>query len=119
MGVGPDDFKDHSERVENDYSDEVARRSAISRGYYSAFHFVREHGDSYSESNFTYGRGDHGRAKDFLRSIGEVDLADDLHTLQQQRKTADYDIDEELDELDMGTFRHLFNDFMLSVKQVL
>jgi len=103
MVVSPDDFKSHSERIE-DYEDEIARRCAISRRYYYIFHLLREENNPHSQSYFNYGPGDHGEASSFIQRVGYKNLADDLDDLRDARNEADYDIDDNISDLDLATF---------------
>jgi len=113
MGVQPSDFEDHSDRVSGDYNDEISYRSAISRKYYYIFHLIREE----NRSDFSFGHGDHGRAKDLARQKGGRSLADDLDDLRDERNRADYDIDDNVSDLDLATFEHDLQDFILEAKR--
>ncbi|OYR54639.1 hypothetical protein DJ71_27245 [Halorubrum sp. E3] len=116
MGVQPTDFEEHSDRIKDDYDDEISRRCAISRGYYYAFHLTREKGDSHPKGNFNYGAGDHAKAKQFLRKAVGNDLADDLDDLHDKRKTADYDLNDDVDEMFLSIFEHELEEFILDLK---
>ncbi|WP_193308534.1 hypothetical protein [Halorubrum halophilum] len=119
MGVQPTDFKKHSDRTDNDYGDEISRRCAISRGYYYAFHLTREKGDNHPKGKFNYGPGDHGNAKKFLRKAVGKNLADDLDDLHEKRKVADYELDNDVDEMYLSIFQHELEQFILDIKSEL
>lgn len=113
MGVQPSDFEDHSDRISNDYNDEISCRSAISRKYYYIFHLIREQ----NRSHFSFEQGDHGRAKTLARQKGGKSLADDLDDLRDERNRADYDIDDNVENLDLATFEHNLKEFILEAKR--
>jgi uncharacterized protein (UPF0332 family) len=112
MGVNSDDFENHGDRISADYNDEIAYRCTISRKYYHIFHKLRETYPSY----FDFGPGDHGKAKKLIRENVDKQLADDLDDLHSDRKDADYDIDDNIEELDLQTFEHDLNEFILEAK---
>jgi hypothetical protein len=116
MGVSPDDFDDHYGRILDDYDDEISRRCAISRGYYYAFHYVRQVGSSHPEGNFSNGYGDHKKAKQFCSRIGNSGLANQLNELHRRRKQADYDLDDDIDEMDVDAFRMDLDNFLTEFK---
>lgn len=111
MVINPNDFLEHSERIKEKFDDEIARRCAISRGYYYAFHFVHEIGKNHPKSNFQNGSGDKGEAEKFLERIGQKDIADKLQDLRNQRNDADYELDIEIDERDFGKFKQDIEQF--------
>lgn len=100
MGIDPSDIGDHAERVDEEYSDEPARRSVISRKYYHLFHLVRSSTKSHPESSYNFEGGDHGEAKRVLRELVDGDLADSFDDLRKARNRADYDLDDRVDPLD-------------------
>ncbi|MFB6188034.1 MAG: hypothetical protein ABEI86_14365 [Halobacteriaceae archaeon] len=106
----PSDFENHSDRVSNEYNDEISYRSAISRKYYFIFHLIREQNRSY----FSFEQGDHGKAKKLARQKGGPNLADDLDDLRDERNRADYDI---VSDLDLATFEHDLQNFILEAKR--
>lgn len=78
------------------YSEESARRAAVSRAYYAAFCFAR----NYAKDR--YGRGksrssdEHSELIKFYKVLGTadqdfVDIADNLEELRQWRNFCDYD----------------------------
>lgn len=100
MGIEPSDIGDHANRVDQEYSDEPARRSVISRKYYHLFHLVRSSTESHPESDYSYGSGDHGEAKRVLRELVDKNLADSFDSLREDRNRADYDINDRVDSFD-------------------
>lgn len=83
-------------KTEVSYSEESARRAAVSRAYYAAFCFAR----NYAKDN--YGRGksrrpdEHSELIRFYKVLGAanqdfVDIADNLEELRQWRNFCDYD----------------------------
>lgn len=119
MTVQPDDFNDHADRISSSHNDEIARRCAISRKYYYAFHYVRENGQSHPSANFQFGPGDHGRAKGLLKDIGQKQLANLLFKLHKRRKEADYDIGKNIEEKDLNKMESDLNKFINQVRYVL
>jgi len=119
MVVDHADFESHSDRISNRFSDEIARRCAMSRRYYSAFHFVRENGRSDPNSNFTDGGGDHQAAQQLLRAKGRPALAQKLNTLHEERKRADYDIDDTIESIDVNRMERTYREFMNGVRYIL
>jgi len=119
MVVGHEDFERHSKRVNNEFSDEIARRCVMSRVYYSAFHYVRENGRNDPSSNFTSGGGDHGAAQQLLRDKGRRTLAQNLNTLHEERKRADYDLDETIESVDVDRVLRTYRQFMTNVQYIL
>ena len=122
MGVSPADFDKHSRRIFENYDDEISRRCAISRGYYYAFHHVRQAGSSHPKGNFSNGYDAHKKAKQFCRQIGDRSLANQLNELHRRRKQADYDLDDDIDEIDVETFRidldNFLNDFKMHLSGI-
>lgn len=118
----PTDFDEHSERLFSDYDDEMSRRCAISRGYYYAFHHVRQVGHNHPKGNFSDGYDTHKKAKQFCRQIGDSRLADQLNDLHRRRKQADYDIEDEVEKIDVETFRldleNFMNDFKMNLSGI-
>lgn len=112
MGVNPKDFETHADRIDSDYSDEIAWRCAISRKYYCIFHQLRQR----HPSEFQMGGGDHGRAKKLARKKGGKSLADDLDDLHASRKRSDYEINDNIEELDLRTFEQELQQFIISAK---
>ena len=93
LTVSPEDFNKHQKRLTNHFDDEISYRCSISRGYYYVFHYIRSNWNNHPKSDFRFKSGDHGRVRDFLREVGEKDLADTLEDMHDLRKIADYDID--------------------------
>ena len=112
MGVAPDDFRTHADRIFNDYGDEISRRCAISRGYYYAFLYTRKKGSQHPQGNFVYGAGDHGNARDFCREIGGKSLSKQLNGLHEERKKADYELSINVEVIDVKKFRSDLNNFI-------
>lgn len=119
MGVPPTDFDRHSKRIFNNYDDEISRRCAISRGYYYAFHHVRQVGHKHPKGNFSNNHNTHKKAKQFCRRIGDSDLADQLNELHHRRKQADYDIEDDIEKIDVETFRMDLDAFLNDFKMCL
>lgn len=101
MGIEPSDIGDHAHRIEEEYSDEPARRSAISRKYYHLFHLVRSETQPLRVSNYSADGTDHGEAKRVLRELVDNDLADWFDDLREARNRADYELDKTVDSLDI------------------
>lgn len=80
------------------YSSEAARRSAVSRAYYSAFCWVR----NYAEANLGFQKTgthkDHGHLIEHLRKKRRVQLASRLDKLRKWRNACDYN--DEVPDLD-------------------
>lgn len=119
MGVAPDDFRIHADRIFDDYSDEISRRCAISRGYYYAFLYTREKGNQHPRGNFAYGAGDHGNARDFCREIGGKPLSKQLNNLHVERKKADYELSINIEVIDVKKFRGDLNNFISDLTNAL
>lgn len=118
MTVGPDRFKQHAERVADEFEDEIAYRSAISRGYYCAFHHTKQTAESYNERISEKGRA-HREVRKFLERNGHNTLARDLKSLRGDRNEADYDIsDENIEDMDWAIFRNELSNFILDLKQI-
>lgn len=115
MGIDPDEFERHANRVENAFSDEIAFRNVISRKYYHAFHLVRENGDSDPDSNFTQTGHDHKEAPSFLKKKGQKQLANLLMRMRIARNNADYELDKTIDKNDL---RHLNQRHQQFVNQI-
>lgn len=103
MPVSDQEFEDFAHRLDEDYSNEMSRRSAISRHYYGCFHKIRETGNDDRDSDFSFGKGgnDHKEAQDWLRRKGQSKLAQKVHRLHEMRKKADYDIDDTIEDIDV------------------
>jgi len=73
------------------YSQEAAKRSAVSRAYYAAFCWAR----NYAEKNLGFkpkrDSTDHVRLRNHLRNQGYPELASDLNKLRGWRNACDYD----------------------------
>lgn len=78
-------------RAGSGYSEEAAKRSAVSRAYYAAFCWAR----NYAEANWgfrrTGGAEDHKRLREHLRRQSRMQLASNLNRLREWRNTCDYD----------------------------
>lgn len=118
MPISPIDFDRHKDRIRS-FDDEISRRCAISRGYYYAFHATRERGSNHPRGNFNYGPGDHGNAKTFLRRAVDKTFADELDDLHEKRKKADYELDEDVDDMYLAVFEKELEDFIIRLKQEL
>jgi len=84
----------------NDYSQEAAFRSAVSRAYYAVFcyarNFVRDH-EGFSPSNSAR---DHSLVKIHFQKQGQSDIAGKLNDLRRWRNRCDYeDTVDDLSEL--------------------
>lgn len=115
MPVTPDEFNTQSERTKRNFDDEIALRCAISRKYYNVFHFVRENADSHPSVEFQE-QGDHTRVVNFIDDIGRSNLSDDVAWLKRKREEADYDLDEEFDEMDYEMFNREFQSVMSNLR---
>ena len=77
-------------RQGNDYSQEAAFRSAVSRAYYAAFcharNFIR---DRESFSPYTNAL-DHSRVREHFRQQGRFDISNILNYLRRWRNACDY-----------------------------
>ncbi len=73
------------------FSDEAAKRCAISRAYYGAYCYAR----NWAEDNAGFKRSgepdDHGRLVQQYRSIRKFDVASILTTLRERRNDCDYE----------------------------
>jgi len=73
------------------YSEEAAKRSAVSRAYYAAFCWAR----NYAEANWGFRRTataeDHRRLREHLRGQRRMRLASNLNKLRGWRNDCDYD----------------------------
>lgn len=117
MAVYPSHFKDNANQLARDYTTEIGRRSAISRGYYWAFHYIR----SNARTEFSYfGDGrDHGRNEEFLRNKDKDNLADTYGDLREIREYADYHTGRNIDQVDLETFMEELDEFMDQVTEFL
>lgn len=111
MPVSPDDFATCADQLTSNGSDEISRRSAISRRYYYIFHKVREENDNHADSRFSYRGGDHQEAVDFLKRIGYNNLADGYHDIRVKRNEADYDISNSIGQFEYQMFLADLEDF--------
>jgi uncharacterized protein (UPF0332 family) len=89
-------------------------RSAVSRGYYAAFHEARQ---LLQQCGFTVPRGEQAHAFLWLRlsNCGHPDLAHagaELNDLRGQRNWADYDFDQSLDQSTAGDYVQAARDFV-------
>jgi hypothetical protein len=78
------------------YSDEAARRAAVSRAYYAAFCFARNYASSRLGFNPTKTGKDHGNLISWYSDWERIQptllgVADNLDELLEWRKTCDYD----------------------------
>lgn len=112
----PNDFSQHADRVDNDYSDEMSRRASITMRYYYIFHRMREENDNHPRSNFTYRTGDHGECSSFLYRLGYNDLADDFDDLRAKRNKANYDISDSIGNFEYQMFQADLEDFELEAQ---
>lgn len=103
MPVSDQDFEQLALRLDSDYSDEISKRCAISRIYYGCFHKIRETGDKDTASNFSFGKGgnDHKEAQNWLRQKNQRKLAQKVNQLHDLRKQADYDLNKNIDDIDV------------------
>lgn len=121
MTVGPSDFEDFADRVQNTFSDEIDRRNAIRARYYHIFHLIRENGDSEPEVTFQQDAGDHGRVKDLLDAKGEPGLEQDIAKLHRARRHADYDLDKTVSDADLthkSTIHHRLKTGLMALSWV-
>lgn len=99
-------FYKQSQRSHEKFDDEISRRSAMSRGYYFVFHLIRECFRSHSKAKFgeNDNESDHKKAKKFLEKTNNRQLAKQYYYLHERRKTADYDIDDNISERKINKF---------------
>ena len=72
------------------YSEEAAKRTAVSRAYYAAFCYARQRYSQTDDFKPTYGPEDHKLLRDYLQSKGRVDKADQFNELRSLRNQCDY-----------------------------
>ena len=80
------------------YSEESAKRPAISRAYYAAFCFARNYAHDHLGYTLTKNQSEHTELRRHYRVLGTVksdfeDIADNLDELRQWRNFCDYDDD--------------------------
>ncbi|MCW5881522.1 MAG: hypothetical protein KIS91_11365 [Anaerolineae bacterium] len=83
------------------FGEEAARRCAVSRAYYAAFCFARNHAQIHSGFVLTGTAEDHGRLAEHLRQHGRAGEARRLKRLRQWRNQCDYR--DEIGDLTMMT----------------
>jgi len=90
--IVPEDFLKLAENLFGFGDEEVIYRTAISRCYYYAFHFVRENCGMHSDAFFKYDHEDHKEVIDFFRRVGRRDLASMIRSFRDKRNNADYEL---------------------------
>jgi hypothetical protein len=73
------------------YSEEAAKRTAVSRAYYAAFCYARQRYSQTDDFKPKYGPEDHKLLRDYLQSKGGVEKADQLNELRVLRNCCDYE----------------------------
>lgn len=73
------------------YSSEAAKRSAVSRAYYSAFCLVRNYAEAKLGFQRTKGAKEHTDLRNYLQMKGKVQLVSCLVDLRRWRNACDYD----------------------------
>jgi hypothetical protein len=90
MAFRGQDFLDVAQLLARTCQDEGCRRTAIGRAYYAAFHSARDY--CASIGRVVPQNNPHVELRRNLEQLGQIHLADDLRTLHQMRKNADYDV---------------------------
>lgn len=72
------------------FHNEAAVRSAVSRAYYAAYCYARNHACKKLGFVITKKSKDHGRLRDFFKSRNQIRIAKDLDELKQHRNRCDY-----------------------------
>lgn len=116
MPVEPTDFEDHADDIRTAYDTEIARRCAISRQYYCAFHMVRENGSNHPNAAFQQDGSDHWRARELLKETGNKKLADVLNRLHKHRKQADYELDSSISDTEAEKVATDLRSFLAQVR---
>ena len=83
-------------KTEVSYSEESARRAAVSRAYYAAFCFARNYAEDKCGRGKSRRSDEHSELITFYKVLGTtnqdfVDIADNLEELRQWRNFCDYD----------------------------
>jgi hypothetical protein len=71
------------------YSEEAAKRSAVSRAYYAAFCHARNYAVS-KHGYVTTGMDDHASLREFFKKNKHAGIANDLNQLRNNRNDCDY-----------------------------
>lgn len=121
MSINPKDFFSYSRKLANNSKDrEIARRSSISKGYYYAFHYVRENGKTHPTTDyFRDGGGDHTEVVEFLERMGEKKLSKELSSLQEWRENADYKLTHPIGKNALNGFHGALKQFRNKIKNKL
>jgi uncharacterized protein (UPF0332 family) len=90
--IAPEDFLRLAESLLDFGDEEVIYRTAISRCYYYAFHFVRENYGTHPYANFRYDYTDHEEIIEFFRRVRRRDLASQILSFRNKRNIADYEL---------------------------
>jgi hypothetical protein len=77
--------------LEAHHSEEAAHRSAVSRAYYAAYCYARNHARDREGLILTNRPSDHGLVRRHHLKKGRVDLASELDDLRQWRNSCDYE----------------------------
>ena len=114
MSVIPRDFREHCDNIQEINDSEIVLRNVMSRGYYYAYLYVKTRwGDKDEYPNL---KNKHKEAQKFLEEeIGE-ELANDLSDLHDLRKTADYELNENVVELDMMLSESVRDEIVQTIK---
>lgn len=78
-------------QIGSGYSEEAAKRSAVSRAYYAAFCWTRNYAEAHWEFQRTGGAEDHKRLREHLRNLSKMQIASNLNRLREWRNSCDYD----------------------------
>jgi len=88
------------------FGEESAKRTAVSRAYYAAFCFVRNHEEKEGGFRRTGGPEDHERLRIHLTEKGEEEMAETLLNLRKLRNRCDYkDVVKNLDKMLEDSFQ--------------
>ena len=83
--------RDLQGRTGSGYSAEAANRTAVSRAYYASFCRARDYAKVYQGFRPTETGKDHAGLRKHFRSLGWIEVAEDLEDLHGWRKECDYD----------------------------
>ena len=95
MAVEPRDFLGLAQDACRDDSPEIARRNAISRSYYGAFHAARQAAQRLDWPEYANG-GTHSRLASLFENRQKKSVAYRLRALHRMRCAADYDLATEI-----------------------
>lgn len=115
--ITPEDFLKLAEKLVSDLNnEEIVYRTAISRAYYYAFHFVRENCGTHPDAMFRYDHTDHQEAVNFFMRVGRRDLASIMRSLRNRRNHADYELTRTITKDQAEEFINDVRDFIANLK---